>query len=179
MKLNFLYCTAVASCFFAINHMAIANTTDTQTVAIQIPEVNLLDIPETVYLNLEVDDSGFYSGRGEFTYAITTNIPSSSTKQKRIAARIQGADFGDQGRLAITMTAPSTLSAHTTFFQQGETDEKVLIDAITNVAQKDLALSIEVEKLSLDAVKAYLDPVTMSVRYPVRIDYKLSYSESG
>lgn len=165
---------AVFSTFLLPTMSSADSATATQTLSITIPEVNLLDMPEMVYVELQEDGTGYYSGEGQFTYAITANTPNASTT-KRIMANIAEPNFGEKGRLVITMVSPSTLTTHSTVFQHDEGENKTLVTGISNVAKKDVALSIALEKLSFNVIKPYINPTTLSVQYPIKINYSLSY----
>ena len=174
MKYLSTFACFIVPTFFMIPISMAESATATQTISISVPEVNLLDIPETIAINLTLGEDGYYSGRGEFSYSITTNS-ASATEKKRIMASIIEPNFGDEGSLMLTMTEPSGGATQTTVFQSGETEGKTLVGNISNVAEKDIALSVVLNKLSLAVVKPYINAETLQVAYPVGIRYTLAY----
>ncbi len=165
-------CFIFTSCVAVSNSMA-DSATATQTLSISVPEVNLLAIPEAVTIDLTLGDDGYYSGSGAFRYSITSNT-ASATETKQIMANVVAPNFGEAGRLVITMREPLKQSTQTTVFQKGETEGKVVVGDISNVAEKTIALSVALEGLSKEVVQPYIDAGTLRVAYPVRINYTLS-----
>lgn len=174
MKYVLVFVYFIFTFFYVTSHSMAEAATATQTLSISIPEVNLLNIPATVVVNLSLGDDGYYSGNGEFSYSITANTPS-ATEKKQITARVIEPNFGATGYLVITMREPLKQSIQTTVFQSGETIEKMVVGNISNVAEKDIAVSIALKKLSMESVKSYIDMETLHVAYPVKINYTLSY----
>jgi hypothetical protein len=176
MKQSVAFVCFILTSFVVVSNSMAESATATQTISISVPEVNLLSIPETVVIELSLGDDGYYSGSGEFSYSITSNTPSgSATEKKQIMASVVAPDFGEVGSLEITMGEPSRQLTQTTVFHSGETESKTLVGNIANVVAKDIALSIALKKVSVEAVQPYIDAGTLRVAYPVGINYTLAY----
>jgi hypothetical protein len=170
--LAFIY-FILTSFFFVSNSMADSATSTTKKrLSVSIPEINSLNIPATVAIELTLDDDGSYSGTGQFSYSIMSN----SAQTKRITASVLEPNFGDNGRLSITLREPVGQESNTILFQSGETGNKTVLTFSSAVAKKSIPLSIELKKLSAELVQPYIttDTDTAPILYPITINYNLS-----